>query len=118
MRNRLIIGELSYLQEVTEETLVGGAVAITGTMTTATPVSASASAIALANGQYVTSATQTQVITGSRFSAGNATAAAFAVTGNSAALALSLSNSTALRNVYSSSSSSYTAAYSFTIANP
>jgi hypothetical protein len=118
MNNHLIIRDLTYLDEVTENGLIGGGtpVAITTTMTTAGYGSTSANAVALASGQYIAVGTQTQVITGSRFNSANALAEAYALSGNSTAVSLSSSNATSVTNPYSSSSNAHSVSFSSTTA--
>jgi hypothetical protein len=105
MKNRLIIGELSYLHDVTADDIVGGdaPVAITQTIATTAGNSPTANASASATGQYIGIDTQSEVKQEPTFSIASALATAYAITGNSAAFSLSLSKAITIKSPFSGS---------------
>lgn len=108
MKNRLVIGELSYLHDVTASDIVGGdaPVAVTQTIATTQEDSPTANALATAIGQYIGIDTQSQVKQGQTYSIANALATAYAISGNSATFSLSLSNAISVKSPFSSSQKS------------
>lgn len=116
MKHSLIIGELNYLDDVTDLTLVGGSVpvAITEVITKAEPGFAGAGASALASGDYVALGTQTKVTTGKNFGFANAAAIAKAVSGNSSAISFDFGNSSAVKSTNSLSSNVRSVSFSVT----
>jgi hypothetical protein len=102
MRNFLIISDLSYLQPINESAIVlGGKVyADTFAATTAERELATADAGAVARGDNTLASTQTSTTVGSRgrldYSRANATAIAYARTGNQIASSRSSSSSIGL----------------------
>ncbi|MBW4476206.1 MAG: TonB-dependent receptor [Tolypothrix brevis GSE-NOS-MK-07-07A] len=95
MNKRLIIKDLNYLEQVKENTVLGGddVVALTGTITRTGPGYASAGAVAFAAGQINGIDIQTQTSASPSISFANARAEAYGRTGNDTAVSLSYSNS-------------------------
>ncbi len=88
MNNRLIIKELSCLEEISASTVMGSGdvIAIARTVATTVPGSANAGAVTFAAGQMNATKTQTHAKIGSGFSLADANASAFARSGKNIAL--------------------------------
>jgi hypothetical protein len=109
MNKRLTIKDLNYLEQVKENTVLGGdnVIAFTGTIATTGPGYASAGAVALAAGQINGVDIQTQTSASPSISFANARAEAYGRTGNDTAVSLSYSNSSFTRSSNRSNSLSF-----------